>query len=209
MPDYEKYAISLKYWLLGKEFFLAVKAMEYAKKNHTGMRKDGTTPYFYHPVTVTNYLRPFERLMIAPETAFAAALLHDVVEDCNPSINDVEKEFGKEIADCVFLLSKETGYVNGYYYDRMAKNPVASIVKGADRIHNIQSMVGVFTEEKQKSYIEETREYTLPMIKEARTLFPEQEGIYENIKLVLNSQIALIESIHNSHNENLKVLNLL
>jgi hypothetical protein len=73
---------------------------------------------------------------------------------------------------------------------------VASIVKPADRIDNQGSMVGVFTIEKQKSYIVETQEFILPALKEAKRRFPEQELAYENLKGMLSSQISLLQAVH-------------
>jgi hypothetical protein len=63
-------------------------------------------------------------------------------------------------------------------------------------MHNLQTMVGVFTFEKQKTYIVEVRVLFLPMLKAARRNFPQQVLAYENIKHVLLSQIELIEAMH-------------
>jgi len=69
-------------------------------------------------------------------------------------------------------------------------------VKGADRIHNVQTMLGVFDLAKQQEYIHETEEYILPTLKEARRRFPHQEPAYENIKHMLQSQIELLVAVH-------------
>ena len=82
------------------------------------------------------------------------------------------------------------------YYAEISECPVASIVKPVDRAHNIGSMLGAFSYEKQVSYIAETRELVLPALKRARRRFPEQELAYENIKQILTTRIALIEAIH-------------
>lgn len=57
-------------------------------------------------------------------------------------------------------------------------------------------MVGVFKIEKQKAYIQEVFDLFLPMLKKARRLFPHQVNAYENIKHILQSQIELIQAIH-------------
>lgn len=72
------------------------------------------------------------------------------------------------------------------------------MVKGADRIHNQQSMVGVFTLDKQSAYISETKDLVLPMLKRARKRFTTQEAVYENEKLLLMNQNSLINNIHES-----------
>lgn len=71
----------------------------------------------------------------------------------------------------------------------MGYDPIASLAKGIDRMHNHQSMHGVFSAEKQKSCIEETETYILPMLHVARNQFPQQEAAYQNIKHVLQTQI--------------------
>ena len=78
----------------------------------------------------------------------------------------------------------------------MAYNPLASIAKGVDRMHNFQSMSGVFDLDKQQRYMEETEQYIIPMLKEARKNFPEQEPVYQNIKHVLRTQIELFYLVH-------------
>jgi len=193
--EFEKLKLATRYWLYGKDFYTAVKAMEFAYKYHKGVRKDGQTPEFHHQLTIASYIRTLPKLKF-PEETLAVCFLHDVVEDYDVSLSEIERRFGKDIRSSVALMSKKIG---GYqakteaYYRAMIDDPIASIVKGGDRIHNFQTMVDVFDCDKQRRYINECQEYILPMIKEARRKFPEQEPAYENIRHVLLSQIGLIE----------------
>lgn len=193
--NFEKYVISLRYWMLGKGYYKAVSAMEFASKYHTGMRKDGLTPEFHHQISIASYLKTLPNLR-CQEDVLCAAFLHDTVEDYDVSLSDIEFRFGTDVRKAVDLLSKK---VDGYcksqeeYFKRMVDCPIASIVKGGDRVHNSQSMHGVFSLNKQISYIEETRNYILPMLKSSRRLYPDQELAYENIKHALKGQIELIE----------------
>jgi (p)ppGpp synthase/HD superfamily hydrolase len=50
------------------------------------------------------------------------------------------------------------------YYRKIKDNRYTSIVKGADRLHNLMTMVGVFSNEKMQSYIDETKEYIIPIL---------------------------------------------
>lgn len=195
MDKNDKLRIAIKYWMHGRDYVDAVQAMEFASDYHTGTRKDGITPEFQHQVSIASYLRTLPTL-IYPQETLATSFLHDVVEDYSVDLQIIEDRFGKTVRRGVSLLSKKIG---GYetnpkdYYMNMRNDAVASIVKGADRMHNFQTMPGVFTEEKQRLYIDDCVEYILPMLKAARKKFPKQEPAYENIKHVLLSQIGLLK----------------
>jgi (p)ppGpp synthase/HD superfamily hydrolase len=192
--DFDKYRISMRYWLLGKNYHRAVLAMEFASKYHTGLRKDGVTPEFHHQISIAHYLRTLPDLR-NQEDVLAAAFLHDTVEDYEVSLTDIESRFGEDVRRAVKKLSK---VIKGYkkspedYYQDMVDCPIASIVKGGDRVHNHQTMTDVFSKEKIVSYIKETEELILPMLKMARRKYPDQELAYENIKHALKGQIDLI-----------------
>lgn len=194
MDQRDTLRIAIKYWLHGKGYSNAVKAMEFAADYHKGLRKDGETPEFHHQVCIASYIRTLP-LLLHPEETLATAFLHDVIEDYHVDLSIIEAKFGVAVRKSVSLLSKQ---INGYtadpkaYYDNMKVSPIASIVKGADRMHNFQTMPGVFGAEKQVRYIRECTDYILPMLKDARKKFPEQEPAYENIKHVLLSQIGLL-----------------
>lgn len=195
MNRFDKMRVAMKYWLHGKGYHNAVRAMEFAATYHTGIRKDGETPEFHHQVSITSYLRTLPALILQEET-LAAGFLHDIVEDYNISLKVIYTEFGETVGESVKLLSKK---IDGTpikdlesYFKKMSKNEIASIVKGADRMHNFQTMLDVFDAEKKQAYIEECEAYIIPMLKEARRRFPQQEPAYENVKLVLLSQIELI-----------------
>lgn len=193
--EFDNQRTSLKYWMLGKEYLKAVCAMEFASKYHTGTRKDGITPEFHHQISIAHYLRTLNGLK-QQQDVLSAAFLHDVVEDYNVSVFEIESRFGKDVSNAVVILSKN---YNGRqktmseYYSEMVRCPIASIVKGADRIHNHQTMnSGNFSISKQIQYISETRQLILPMLEEAAKIYPEQDLAYENIKFTLRSQIELV-----------------
>jgi (p)ppGpp synthase/HD superfamily hydrolase len=133
------------------------------------------------------------------EQIFTCALLHDVMEDKNIPVEVMNQEFSPEITKIVLTLSKKyQGTKKDYktYFAEISNCPVASIVKGADRIHNLQNMVGVFSIPKQQEYAQEVEDYFLPMIKKASYKFPEQTGAYLNIKHLLKSQLELLRALH-------------
>lgn len=199
--NYEKTKIAIYYRLLGMNFFNAAKAFDFAKKYHNGKRKDGTDE-FSHQVFIANFAITLPIITEKKEElqdVIAAIFLHDVVEDFDITVSEIADKFGKTVSKIVDNVSKvkEGCKVNEEkYFENILTCPLSVIVKAADRVHNIQSMIGAFTLEKQKSYIEETENYHIPMLKEARRKFPEYEVTFENLKQNLQSRIFLIKEIH-------------
>ena len=187
----------IRAFLLGRGYYQAVEALSFAEEYHTGMRKDGVTPEFHPQISITHFARTLPNLR-HEEAVLCAALLHDVVEDYDVTIETISTRFGEEVANAVMLLTKKYRDVKkdtAQYYRDIAQCPIASIVKGCDRIHNFQTMPNVFSGEKQTKYMTECKEHIIPMLKTARNRFPDQELAYENIKYALKSQIDLIGMI--------------
>jgi (p)ppGpp synthase/HD superfamily hydrolase len=77
-----------------------------AARMHQGqMRKDGQTPYVSHVYRVT--LTVSQLFGCDDTTALTAALLHDLIEDTPADYDDIEEEFGSDVADVVAVLSKD------------------------------------------------------------------------------------------------------
>lgn len=184
-------------YLEGRRYWKAMEALQIVRDQSDGVRKDGVTPLFHHQLSVTRLLTTLEPGFMYPEETITAGFLHDLLEDHGDvwSREMLQDQFGKRIADAVWTLSKKSnGMVktSEAYYGALGKCPIASLVKLADRNHNIQTMEGVFSREKQLAYIGEVETYFYPMIKEARHAFPSQYGSYENLKITLRCQCRLI-----------------
>lgn len=107
---------------------LTVKAMRIAYSAHHGQLDKGGVPYIFHPIHIAEQMKS--------EYAVCTALLHDVVEDTDISLNDLEKEFPKEVTEAVRLLThkREQGYTE--YLRGIRNDPLALEVKLADIRHN-------------------------------------------------------------------------
>ncbi len=197
--SYEKQLTELQAFLRGKEYYLALKALHFARELHTGLRKDGVSPEFSHQVFLVNYTRTLLPGIMFPEETLASLFLHDSPEDYDHkvSFDDIESMFNTRIRDAVFALTKKyRGQTVPYpvYFHRIANDPVASIGKGVDRTHNFLTMGDAdWTIDKQEDYLLEGNEWFLPMLKLARKNFPEQTSVYENLKSVLLIEAKLIE----------------
>jgi len=194
---FNKTKVALRYFLIGRGYFTALEALEFATKYHTGKRKNGITPEFYHQLSIASYVRTLPLPIEDMEAVLAAVLLHDVVEDYDVTIEEIEARFGQRVSKLVALMTNKMNDAKlskEVYYANLATDPLGAILKGSDRINNIQTMGGVFSDEKQIRYIDEVKNYILPMLKKARRAFPVYEAVIENIKFVLTSQIELIEA---------------
>lgn len=197
MESHKKRRLVMRTFLRGSKYWTALEAMELASAHHVGFRKNGVTPEFDHQVSIAHYLCTLLPSLQFPEETLCVAFLHDVREDYGLSDDEIRVPFGPRVADAVARMTKTFRGVKAdpnALFAEMACCPVASIAKLADRIHNFQSMVGVFTPAKQRLYIEECVTYFMPMAKKAQERFPRQDAAYENAKHVLKSQIALISA---------------
>ncbi len=202
MDKNTKLQISLRYWLLGiaqsdPQYYKCIEAMEWASTFHTGLRKDGVTPEFVHQLTIGHYFRTIKDSLMYPAETITTAFLHDVPEDYDVSISEIQSRFGERVAQATWKLTKVHRGVkksDDVYFGEMSEDAIASIGKGGDRVNNLQTMIGVFTKEKQIKYVDEAETKIKPMLKKARRLFPKQELAYENVKLIMNSQIELIKA---------------
>lgn len=202
MEKFMKLKLVSRYWLHGiaqtePKYYAVIRAAEVGAKFHSGTRKNGL-PEFIHQLEIFSHLRTLHNHLQFPILTYQAAFLHDIMEDYNVSHADISAEFGTELADIVERLSKVIGGVRKSdvdYFNEVALCPIASVVKLADRVNNVGSMVGVFTAEKMQKYVDEVNTFFRPLIRSSRRNFPEQEAVYENMKLTLLGQITLIEHI--------------
>lgn len=196
----EKRMIALKFWLQGKGYTKALRALDINRRMFTGVRKDGLTPEFDHHVVQVQYMRTLLPHLMFPEETLCAIFFHDTPEDCGVSYGEIraafpeDPEFGNRVAQAVQRVTKKWRgevYEENSLFAAMAECPISSLVKGGDRFHNLQSMMGVFSLDKQRRYLEETEHFILPMLKDAERRFPEQEPAYKNIRTILKMQVAL------------------
>ncbi len=144
-------------------------------------------------------MRAYEPWLRHKEETFGAIFVHDTPEDYDVPREELVDLLGDIITDATWLLTKDfrgRRKDDTIYYEDIAESPIASVAKGADRVNNFQTSVEVFTVEKQLHYVEETESKVIPMLKEARRKFPDQEPVYENLKIILMSQMRLIKLLH-------------
>jgi GTP pyrophosphokinase len=123
------------------------KAFEMALESHKDMRRKSGEPYIYHPIAVAQIAA--EEIGLGT-TSIVCALLHDVVEDTDMTLEDIEREFGKKVAMIIDGLTKISGVfdtnssLQAENFRKMlltlADDVRVILIKLADRLHNMRTM---------------------------------------------------------------------
>ncbi|WP_208351367.1 RelA/SpoT family protein [Pseudaestuariivita rosea] len=144
-------------------------AYDYGRQMHDGQMRQSGEPYFTHPVSVAAILTE-QRL---DDATIITALLHDTIEDTRASYSEIEKLFGKEIAELVDgvtkltniqLTSTETKQAENFrkLFMAMSKDLRVILVKLADRLHNMRT-IRAMRAEKQAQKARETMDIFAPL----------------------------------------------
>jgi len=152
-----------------KDAELVEKAYEFARKAHEGQHRLSGEEFIEHPLAVAKILAEME----GDAVTLAAALLHDTVEDTDVSLQDIEKEFGPEVAKLVDGVTKlariefkspvEEQVSNlRKMFLAMAEDWRVVVIRLADRLHNLRTLYAL-SPEKQKATAEETLEIYAPL----------------------------------------------
>jgi GTP pyrophosphokinase len=158
---------------------LVKKAFEFAERLHEGQVRKSGDPYIAHPVEVAKILADLN----FDENVIAAGLLHDVIEDCGCTVDELKKQFNVKVAnlvDSVTAIRQEKKERNPEFYKvLMAEktyNKLYSIgmseklsfyVKFADRLHNL-STIDIFPRYKQREKVKETEKHLIPILASIR-----------------------------------------
>lgn len=148
--------------LIKRAFFLA-------KEAHQGVRRRSGEPYLLHPIAVAKIV--IEEIGLGVKSV-VAALLHDVVEDTDYTVEDIERIFGHKIASMVDGLTKMSGVFNAdtsaqaEYFRKvlltLSDDVRVILIKIADRLHNMRTL-GYMPKDKQIKITGETIHLFAPL----------------------------------------------
>ena len=131
-----------------KKTDLITKAFNFARQAHKGVKRLSGEPYIMHPIAVAQIA---SEEMGLGSTSICSALLHDVVEDTDYTVEDIENMFGPKIAQIVDGLTKISGGIFGEQASAQAENFKkllltmsddirVILIKICDRLHNMRTL---------------------------------------------------------------------
>ena len=175
-----------------KQTLLALPLM---KELHKGQFRSGKDrkPYIVHPMMVAKHACV---LNLLDDELIAAILLHDVIEDCQVTIEELNvNDNVKEMVMRVSFL-KQPGVTNeeakAHYFEKIAEHKKAALLKVLDRCNNVSTMGETFEKKRLCNYIEETEHYIFPLIDMLLRECPE----YRDVAFLVQYQIvSMLETI--------------
>jgi GTP diphosphokinase / guanosine-3',5'-bis(diphosphate) 3'-diphosphatase len=170
-PDeaFQQLISKLNYIEDSKDIEQITLSYEFAKEKHKTQKRHSGEPYITHPISVALILTEFK----VDAASIVSALLHDVVEDTQTSLKEIETKFGPTITDLVDGLTKIRKIKFKSTQERMAENfrkmvlAMAKdlrviLVKLADRLHNMRT-ISILPPLKRQRISQETIEIYAPL----------------------------------------------
>jgi GTP pyrophosphokinase len=153
----------------GADLDVLQRAYRFSEASHQGQQRASGEPYLSHPLEVAHLLVGFKKDV----TTVTAGLLHDVLEDTKATKDELEREFGKEIADLVDGVTKLGKLAFSSREERQAENFRKMLVamardlrvlmiKLADRLHNMRTL-DYLPPEKSRKIAQETLDIYAPL----------------------------------------------
>ncbi|MDB3883535.1 bifunctional (p)ppGpp synthetase/guanosine-3',5'-bis(diphosphate) 3'-pyrophosphohydrolase [Candidatus Marinimicrobia bacterium] len=144
-------------------------ALDFSVRMHEGQKRKSGLPYVSHCIDVANILLDWNM----DYTTIISALLHDVVEDTDVSLEDIDKEFGSDVAflvdgvtkiDHIAFRSQEHKQAENFtkLFLSLAKDLRVIIIKFADRLNNMET-IEYLSSKKRKEIASETKEIFVPL----------------------------------------------
>src|ERR1044071_5028945 len=161
--NYEYLAERLAPHLDPKELTMVRRAYETAEAAHTGQMRDEGTPYIVHPIRVAVSLA--DELQVYSPQLICGALMHDVIEDSPITREQIAANFGEEIAEVVWMLTKfeDVSLPADLRAIEEAADTGAPLVKLCDRLDNLRFLAHSPRAEKKRRYIRTTEAFYLPL----------------------------------------------
>ena len=177
-----------------------LRALGYARKKHLDQTRDNGEPYIVHPLSMVCFAIG---LGLTDDNLLAIILYHDICEDTGTNVGDLpandKVKHGVKYMTIMGLPGEEKTETKRRYFWSLLEDKYALICKAIDRYVNLSTMVGVFEVERIKKNIVETHELLMPVLKEAKDVYPEFSNEIYILRTILRNlyeNLAIVFDIH-------------
>ena len=200
------------------------KAYLKAKDLHKDQKRKDGTPYIYHPVEVALILAKLG----FDENVIAGGLLHDTMEDCGYTPEQLKSDFNEtifDLVDCVsaidntnYVFNKDNVFEDTNFVKSSAEeqtfiklislgkqNPCGFAIKFADRLHNLRT-ISSFEYPKQLEKVRETEKWVIPIAKALQSEYFYREIKNECFKIVNQFSLGYFEQYNNFYKTNTQII---
>jgi GTP pyrophosphokinase len=175
MANVDKMYTYLRGFLVGANMTEALKALGFARQQHSSQtRKDGT-PYIVHPLSMACYA---VAMGLKEDSIIATILLHDVPEDCGINVDYLPvsptvKNAVKHMTIQRFRTDVDKIETKCRYFNELLESREAIICKALDRYNNLSDIPLNMSADAVGKNVAETEVLLLPILKEAKSMYPD------------------------------------
>lgn len=193
MPNVDKMYTYLRGYLVGANMQESIKALSFARQQHSPQtRKDGT-PYIVHPLSMACYA---VALGLKDDNVIATILLHDVPEDCGIpvdyiAVNSTIRDAVKHMTITKFDTDVDKIETKCRYFNELLDSREALICKALDRYNNLSDAPLSLPADAVAKNIAETEILLLPVLKQAKQLYPD----LADVLFVLRTNLEVLVNI--------------
>ena len=175
-----------------------LRALAFARTAHAEQFRKGAAgvPYIAHPLTVACHALA---LGLREDELLAAALLHDVAEDCGVSLSELPvSQTARDAVDALTYrpdpaLPREEN--KRVYFEALAGNRIACVVKLLDRVNNLSLSAASLPPDKLRQSVMETRRDVLPLLRTLKSRWPELSDAAFLIKYQLCALLSTLDAL--------------
>lgn len=195
MPNVDKMYTYLRGFLVGANMDESMKALGFARQQHSlQTRKDGT-PYIVHPLAMACYA---VALGLKDDNIIATILLHDVPEDCGIPVeflpvNSTIRDAVKHMTITKFDTDVDKIETKCRYFNELLESREALICKALDRYNNLSDAPLSLSDDAVAKNIAETEVLLLPVLKSAKSVYPDLADVLFIMRTNLEVLVGILK----------------
>jgi len=198
MANVDKMYTYLRGYLIGANMTESIKALSFARQQHSlQTRKDGT-PYIVHPLSMACYA---VALGLRDDNIIATILLHDVPEDCGVPVdyipvNSVIRDAVKHMTITKFDTDVDKIETKCRYFNELLESREALICKALDRYNNLSDAPLSLSPDAVAKNVAETEVLLLPVLKSAKAIYADLADALFIMRTNLEVLVGILKQQH-------------